>query len=211
MDRKEFLEHTILKLDDILFDEMKERLIGKNYISFSFFPTETVTREILAEKLSDYFEKVERTNKNTFDELIKKYMSDIESIVKGRIEKPQEKSKKNSESDSKPNHFRAHIYYENIKNKSDSSLQSITDFSRIMMCLYTKIIENEYNKIRDFEYSINCLDINRIIKSMIKERNNFIKSQKFDLKPPYDTDRCSFIFITIMFYHIKNNEVEGDY
>ena len=59
MKRKEFLENTILNLNDELFELLKSRLIGiKKPITFSFFSTDAVTREILAEKLDDYFKNL---------------------------------------------------------------------------------------------------------------------------------------------------------
>ena len=56
MQRKEFLEKTVIQLDDDLFGELKKLIVGK-YISFSFIKKESITKETLAEKLFDYFDK----------------------------------------------------------------------------------------------------------------------------------------------------------
>ena len=80
-----------------------------------------------------------------------------------------------------------------------------------MMCLYVSIIKNEGNVINDFDYSTDCLNITQIINSLRKEQNGLVKNLRFDLKDRYDTDRCTFIIIIIMFYHIKNNEIVGEY
>ena len=78
MQRKEFLEKTVIQLDDDLFGEFKKLIVGK-YISFSFIKKESITKETLAEKLFDYFDK--KKGKETFDSLLKKYISDLDSMV----------------------------------------------------------------------------------------------------------------------------------
>ena len=74
MQRKEFLEKTVIQLDDDLFGEFKKLIVGK-YISFPFIKKESITKETLAEKLFDYFGK--KKGKETFDSLLKKYISDL--------------------------------------------------------------------------------------------------------------------------------------
>lgn len=69
MQRKEFLEKTVIQLDDDLFGELKKLIVGE-YISFSFMKKESITKETLAEKLFDYFGK--KKGKETFDSLLKK-------------------------------------------------------------------------------------------------------------------------------------------
>ena len=79
MQRKEFLEKTVIQLDDDLFGEFKKLIVGK-YISFSFIKKESITKETLAEKLFDYFDK--KKGKETFDSLLKKYISTHHNIKK---------------------------------------------------------------------------------------------------------------------------------
>lgn len=43
MQRKEFLEKTVIQLDDDLFGEFKKLIVGK-YISFSFIKKESITK-----------------------------------------------------------------------------------------------------------------------------------------------------------------------
>jgi len=214
MECKEFIESTILKLENKWFDELKKLLIEKKYLSFYFFSVESVSREVMAEKLCDYFEKVQRYNTNTFgkpmdfDGLLEKYISNWDVVVREKIAKEKKPTKKD------PIHIipRSRKYYQNIAEKKDDlSFQNIIDFSRVMMCLYVSIIKNAGNVINDFDYSTDCLNITQIINSLRKEQNGLVKNLRFDLKDRYDTDRCTFIIIIIMFYHIKNNEIVGEY
>ena len=43
MQRKEFLEKTVIQLDDDLFGEFKKLIVGE-YISFSFIKKESITK-----------------------------------------------------------------------------------------------------------------------------------------------------------------------
>lgn len=45
MQRKEFLEKTVIQLDDDLFGELKKLIVGE-YISFSFMKKESITKEM---------------------------------------------------------------------------------------------------------------------------------------------------------------------
>lgn len=100
MQRKEFLEKTVIQLDDDLFGEFKKLIVGK-YISFSFIKKESITKETLAEKLFDYFDK--KKGKETFDSLLKKYISDLDSMVKDKIVNTPKANKENP-----TQQFRAH-------------------------------------------------------------------------------------------------------
>lgn len=207
MKRQDFIKNTILKLDDDLFVKLKEHILKEKYMVFSFHNSESISKKIFAEKLSDYFEKVSINQSKPFDKLIDKYMSNIDSVVGGKIAKSQKPNKKN------PNPIipRARKYYDKIIGFSkEPNLQNIVDYSRIMMCLYTEIIKNDGKEISDMEYSSECLDINQIIDSLKKEQNGVLKHPKFDLASSYSIDICSFVILIIMFYHIKNNELAGE-
>lgn len=203
MERKEFIENTVLKFEDDIFSELKEFIINQSYINFSFYSLNSISRELFAEKLLDYFEKVEINTSKTFDKLIEKYISNIDSIVSGRIAKEQKANKKN------PVHYipRARKYYNKAASlKKNVTMQSLIDYSRIMMCLYTEIINTEEKEISEINFASECLKIKDIIDAMKKEQNPLIKSSKFNLKDSYGDDFYTLIMITIIYFHVKNKE-----
>jgi hypothetical protein len=201
MQRKEFLEKTVIQLDDDLFGEFKKLIVGK-YISFSFIKKESITKETLAEKLFDYFDK--KKGKETFDSLLKKYISDLDSMVKDKIVNTPKANKENPT----PTIPRSWKYYVAITERKDIiSIKNMTDYSRIMMCLLMAIINNNNKEIDDFEYSTQCLDIKKLINTITTE--NKVKKSWFSF---YDDtfDTCSIIILIIMFCYIKNNEIVGE-
>lgn len=203
MERKEFIENTVLKFEDDIFSELKEFIINQGYINFSFYSLNSISRELFAEKLLDYFEKVEINTSKNFDKLLEKYISNIDSIVSGKIAKEQKANKKN------PVHYipRARKYYNKAASlKKNVTMQSLVDYSRIMMCLYTEIINTEEKEISDINYASECLNLKDIIDAMKKEQNPLIKSSKFNLKDSYDDDFYTLIMITIIYFHVKNKE-----
>lgn len=171
MQRKEFLEKTVIQLDDDLFGEFKKLIVGE-YISFSFIKKESITKETLAEKLFDYFDK--KKGKETFDSLLKKYISDLDSMVKDKIVNTPKANKENPT----PTIPRSWKYYVAITERKDIiSIKNMTDYSRIMMCLLMAIINNNNKEIDDFEYSTQCLDIKKLINTITTE-NKVKKKQK---------------------------------
>lgn len=208
MNRQEFIENTILQLNEELFEEMRDLFINERYISFSFFAPEEITKAVFAEKIYDYFEKTEICDSKTFERLVEKYMMNFDSVIGGKIAKEHKPTKRN------PVHIlpRARKYYDKADSlKKDIDLQKLVDFSRIMMCLYTEIIKSGDKEITELDYSIESIDIERILESLAKEQNNLLKKQKFDTKNHYDDDFCTFIFLIVMYYHIRNNETVGEY
>jgi len=203
MERKEFIENTVLKFEDDIFSELKEFIINQGYINFSFYSLNSISRELFAEKLLDYFEKVEINTSKNFDKLLEKYISNIDSIVSGKIAKEQKANKKN------PVHYipRARKYYNKAASvKKNATMQSLVDYSRIMMCLYTEIINTEEKEISDINYASECLNLKDIIDAMKEEQNPLIKSSKFNLKDSYGDDFYTLIMITIIYFHVKNKE-----
>ena len=91
MTHKEFVEATVCKLNQPEFDDLKQLLLGE-YISFSIIDHEAVTKDILAEKVCDYFVTLEAKTGKAFDKHIESYLNDLDSIVKPHIvETPQTK------------------------------------------------------------------------------------------------------------------------
>lgn len=208
MDQTEFLKQTILKLDDSLFEELKIILVREKYVSFSFFSREDVTKEVLAEKILDNFQEIEQGSKG-FEKIAKKYISCLNSVVEDRIEKAPKKNKKDAVAPKPP---RARKYYDYAERlKENLEFQSIIDYSRIMMCLYTEIIKTEYKDIEDFDYSFECIDLKEIVESMINEKKTLgkIKTPRFNLNNL--SDRMSFMLLIVIYYYKKNNEVVGEF
>ena len=208
MDRKEFIEGTILKFEDDIFSELKEFFATKDYISFSFCSLNCVSKDIFAEKLYDYFEKVELNTSKSFDKLVEKYMSNMDSIISGKVAKAHRANKKNPH----PIVPRARKYYEKAdERRQEKSFENLIDFSRIIMCLYTAIMKNNKQEITDMSYSTDCLDLESIINSMENEKAVIGKSAKFDLSDFYDDDDFTFILLSLIYFYIKNNATIGEY
>lgn len=212
MEAKEFIESTVSKLNDELFFALKERLVGE-YISFSFIDDEKIDKNILSEKLCDYFEKLEIKTKKQFESILQSYMGSWDDLVGRRIAKTPS-TKKNEPPAPVP---RARKYYEKIqeiKKSRNLTQRQIVDYTRISMCLYSSIVEANLGEITDFGYPTKCLELDKMIASMKAEKPFGIaigKKSLFDITDLYCEDTGTFILTMIMYYHIKNNEVEGEY
>ena len=66
-------------------------LLGE-YIFFSIIDHKAVTKDVLAEKVCDYFDTLEIKTGKTFDKLIETYLNDLDAVVGPHIAKtPQVK------------------------------------------------------------------------------------------------------------------------
>ena len=211
MEVKEFICNLILKFDETNFESIKEKLVGE-YLTFSFIDDSEVNREILAEKLYDYFEKLEiKTSKTTF---LSTYIDDIDSIVSKNIAKePQAKKNENP-----PPAPRARKYYNlacEIKKSRQYTLKQLEDYTRIMLCLYMASITTKAKEITDFEYALSNINIDRVLSAMKEEKaSGPIKigsKLRFNTEELYCFDTCTFIMTIIMYYCLKNDEIIGDY
>ena len=90
-------------------------------------------------------------------------------------------------------------------------MQAVIDYTRIMLCLYSAIIENDYNEIVDFDFSFCSINIEEIINSLKCELSGIKKSLKFDIGKSYNTDRCTFMILISVYYYMKSQEVVGEY
>lgn len=209
MSYKELADRTILQLNDDLFFELRD-ILAQEYVQFNVFALEDISKHILAEKICDYFEKVELKTGKSLGKLLDKYTSDIDSVVSNRIAK-EPKPKKNAPTPPIP---RARKYYDKavlIKKVNKLTYQNLIDYSRLMFCLYTAIIKAEFKEIDDFDYSMDSLNITKIIDAMKSETVLVGKKLKFDIKNPYDSDRSTFILAIMMFFFLKNKEIIGEY
>ncbi len=213
MEQRYFVTKTVYRFDDEIFAEFKKTLIGE-YLNFAFIDDKKVTKEILSEKLCDYFEKTELRTGRSFDKFFGTYISEMESLVESRIAK-ERKAKKKGEVSTVP---RARKYFEkacNLANIKDLNVKQISDFSRIIFCLYSSIIANDGNEIENFDYSVERINPPKLINSLKTEEKNLAinigKKLKFDPSEIYDSDSCVFVLAVIMLYNIKNREIKGDY
>lgn len=208
MNCTEFINETAVRLDDGLFRGLKDALVG-TYVSFSVVKAEDITKKILAEKICDYFEKVELKTGKTFDKIIERYMSNLDSVVGDRIAK-EARGKKKQQASPTP---RARKYYEKAGTlrKSNKSMKQLLDYSRVMMCLYMEIIKNGRREIENFDFSAECLNLTRMMDALRGETGLIAQKARFDTKEPYALDRCTFIVVILMFYYIKSKEVAGEY
>lgn len=208
----DFVSSTIMSLDEANFELLKKTLVGE-YISFSIIEKEDITKNNLAEKLCDYFEKLEIKTGKDFDKQVDAYIKDIDSIVGRRIAKTPQTKKNDPSPIVVP---RARKYYEKAlttKKSRNISVRNLIDYSRIMFCLYASIIRLQYKEIKDFDYSVSSLDPNAIIESMKTEPDTIVvvKKNRFDIKNLYCSDTGTFIMSMVLLCKIMNDRVQGDY
>lgn len=207
MDHKEFIRETIITFDDESFELLKRSLVGE-YLRFTFVEESGITKNLLAEKVCDYFETVEQKSFKTFDKLIESYAYDLKTIIERRIAETPKKKRKTAEPTKEP---RARMYYKKageILHSRDLTVRNLIDYTRIMMCLYMSIIENGYKVIQDLDFSADSLDNNRIISSMKTEKKSGVRKNSsralFDTRDLYEMDTCTFIMAIILLQTIVN-------
>lgn len=205
----EFVTKTVCTFSDETLKEIMSVLVGE-YLKYSIIQDNQITKEIFAEKLCDYFEKLQLKTGRNFDKEIESYMSDFNKIVEdGIVDTPHVKKGETP----KPTP-RARLYYDKANDKRKSpnlTVKILLDYSRVMMCLYTAIIESNNKNIENFDYSISCLNIEKILSAMKKENRGIVKAERFDTKELYCSDTCTFIITIVMFYVLKDTEVKGEY
>ena len=212
MEYRDLVKTTVLDMDQDIFLMLQKALVGE-YLSFSIIDAEEITKEILAEKLCDYFEKLELKTGKAFEKHLDAYIGNIESIVGGKVAKAPQPKKKDATPVVVP---RARKYYEkamNVKNTRSITVRQLKDYTRIMMCLYAAIIKNNNKEIDNLDYSASCIDPDAIITSMKNEQDMLLKLKKpkFDIKELYCSDTCTFIIAIIALYAIVGEKVQGEY
>ena len=204
-----FVQTTITNLDTGLFNECRDVLIDE-YLPLSLAQKEDLTVPVMAEKLCDYFEKIELKTGKPFEKVVENYTSDLDSVVGERIAK-EPKPRKNKPTPPTP---RARKYYEKacfLRKNNKETKHGLLDYTRIMLCLYAAIIQNNCKEIDDFNLSMNGLNLTKIIEALRKETVLLGKKPKFETKDPYTSDRSTFILLVIMFYYMKSKEIVGEY
>lgn len=216
MYRKDFVKKTVSSLKPARFERLRDILDSEHYIPFDFVEHDKIDESILEEKISDYFEKVELlAGGKRFDCLIEEYVDDLEAVVRDHIDRNTPSLRNGRQADS-----RAKRYYDravSMKKECLKDFDKLLDYSRIMLCLYTAVI-NKKNKsisemISDFDYASECLDGTEIMKALRAEKTSYMLSERkrFDTRNAYGLDRCTFILVIIMYQYIKSNEVEVEF
>ena len=211
MDYREFTKSTVITMEPYVFEMLQKTLVGE-YLSFSILSQENITKEILAEKICDYFEKLELKSGKSFDKHLDAYLENLESIV-GRWVAKVSQTKKNE--DTPTIVPRARKYFDKallIKNTKVSSLIQLVDYSRIMLCLYAAVISNQHKEIGNFDYAVSSLEPDTILAGMKTEQDSILKfkKNKFDIKELYCSDTCTFVITIILLYKILNDKIQGE-
>lgn len=211
MYRKDFVKKTVSSLKPARFERLRDILDSEHYIPFDYVEREKIDENILEEKISDYFEKVELlAGVKRFEYIIEKYANDLDSVVRDRIDSGSHANK-----GSAPFVPRARKYYYRasiLKRDGLKTFESLLDYSRIMLCLYMAIISQNQNYISNFEYPSENLNGKEILKALREEKESSIfgEKKKFNTHSPYNMDRCTLIIVIIMYQYIKSNEVEDE-
>lgn len=200
MKSREFITATVLDLSDEHYETLKQVLVGK-FISFAIIEDPEITKDIFAEKIYDYFEKLELKTNKSFDFFLKNYMNNLDEIVRTRIAKTTAPKKGENTTVIVP---RARRYYEKalkLKDSREVTFNKLYDYTRIMLSLYSAIIKNNYKEIHNMDYSIESINPNKIITAMKNEKEEVFlqgKKPKFILKDLYSADSCTFIIVNIL-------------
>lgn len=201
MEYCDFVKETVLALEHDDFCSLKKALVGE-YISFSVIPEEEVTPEVLAEKLCDYFEKLQLKTGKSFDKHLDAYLDNLADMTDRYIAQAPA-AKKNEPPLPVP---RARKYFEKakeIRKTRSLSVRNVTDYTRVMMCLFTAVLKNRYEEIGTFDYSAACIDCDHIINGMKNHTDVLlgIHRRKYDIRDLYCSDTCTFI-IAIIVLHV---------
>ncbi len=214
MDCQELVKSTVMELDANSFDALSKAIVGE-FLSFSIIQENEVSKSVLAEKICDYFEKLELHTRKSFEKQIESYMNNLDAIVGRRIAKAVQPAKKDATPIETP---RARKYYDKallIKSQKPLSPRQLMDYSRFMFCLYAEIIKNEYKEIENLNYSVTCLNPEVIINSMKNEPGTdfpvFNMIMKFEIKNPYSSDPGTFIIALIVLHKLLADKVQGEY
>ncbi|MCU9533698.1 hypothetical protein [Streptococcus sp. CSL10205-OR2] len=200
MKSRDFITTTVLNLGDEHYETLKQVLVGQ-FISFAIIEDSEITKDIFAEKIYDYFEKLELKTNKPFQFYLKNYMNNLDEIVRSKIAKTTTPKKGEGTNVIVP---RARKYYEKalkLKESRELTFNKLYDYTRIMLSLYSAIIENHYKEIHNMDYSIESINSHKIITSMKNEKEEVFlqgKKPKFNLKDLYSADSCTFIIVNIL-------------
>ncbi len=210
---RDFIGSTVGKLDNKYLDSLKEKLSGE-YLTFHFVEEGKISKDVFCEKIADYFEKVEIKTGNSFSKLFTRYVADLDEVVKRYIPK-EPTAKKGEPIPPVPRSIKYYKHALEIKSSRNLTLKQVEDYSRIMLSLYMGAIDAGMKAANNYMFSTEGLDLDKIISALKAERAGIAfpigKKTMFNLEELYCTDTVTFIITMIMYCHIKNLEVEGEY
>ncbi len=216
MDYRGIIKECVIEIESKSFLYLKDTLLV-DYLDFRFIQDSSITREILAEKIADYIEKVELKNNKKFEKLLEFYCNHLENYVAKRV--PEKTTGKNKETASVivP---RSRRYFEKAKQLRTlkfTNVRQIIDYNRILMCLLVEIVKNDNKEVANFDFSTRCLDetliipcIERILEDSFSIFNKKIKGIIKD-KGFYSFEVCSLILSIIFLNKIKDARIIGEY
>lgn len=210
MESTEFIKESIATLGRAWYGELKAKILGE-YLKFSFLNEEEISLSIFSEKINDYFEKLSLKTGSNFESIIKQYLSSWDTLV-GKYIAREQVTKKNEAPLPLPRSRKYYNYAMEIRRTRSITMRQLVDYSRIMMCLYSSVIDSNNEVIDDFDYSANFISLEKMIACMKEEKSSAImfKKKQFDIEDLYGLDTGTFIITMIMYCFIKDNQVEGE-
>ena len=190
-----------------------KKVVGE-YITFAFIEEDGISVDIFAEKIFDYFEKVELKTDCKFEKLCGKYASAWDDAVEKYV--PNEPSAKKGEAAPPlPRSLKYYRHARDIKNSRNFTMKQLADYTRIVMSLYMGAIRVNMKPVDEYEFSMDKLDLDKILSSLkVETVSNLIpmmgKKNLFDIEDLYCTDTAFFIMTMIMFYYMKSKEDGGE-
>lgn len=202
MEYNVFINTMVMSLEQDSFEALKNILVNEEYLFFSFIQPADVSKEILADKLSDYFEKVEIKTGKKLDKHLQTYYKKLDELVSHFIPKSSQQKKND---DLPVNKTRATKYYEKasgmINKKQELTDCQILDYTRIMMCLEMAIIKNDVKTITNLDYSVECIEPMEILQGF---KNKLEKIDK------YSSNACTLVIAGILLYKIIDNKIRRE-
>ena len=206
---KEFLEFILDDMDEDIYEMLRDKLTN-GYLQFSYVEKSEVTKGFMLEKLHDYFDKVELKTGDRISVILCKYMSEWKNLVARRIIK-EEKDKDGNKSITRAKKY--YDYASEIRYAKDITLEQQVDFSRIVFSLYMAEINEKKQGITNFDYSVDVINIDRILQSLKTEETDMKigKKKMLNITSKYGTDMCTMVLTILFYFYIKNNELKGEY
>ena len=210
MTEKEFARKTICTFSESVFYRAKKMLLENKYITFFVFDKKYVNKYVLGEKVCDYFFSLYNDGygiPTTFQKCLESYIEKMDSVIKPYIIQSIQSDSKNTIT------LRAKKYYDtavSIKNMGSEklSMEHLIDYTRIMMCLYSSIINNNKKPIDNFNYAIDCINTETIVESLAKEEKRKKLVFSSDSMWTQGKGKGTLIISILLLFEIENLRLE---
>ena len=217
MDYRGIIKECVIEIESKSFLYLKDTLLV-DYLDFRFIQDSSITREILAEKITDHFEKVELKNNKKFEKILEFYFNHLENFVAKRVPEKTTRKSKDTASVIVP---RSRRYFEKAKQLRAlkfNNVRQVIDYNRILMCLLVEIVRKDNKEVINFDFSTRCLDEKLIIpciEGILGEDffSIFNKNSQGNIKDKglYSFEVCSLILSIIFLNKIKDARIIGEY